>query len=227
MKPVFARCLPFAVFMAFIALEEMLRALTARGFIKLDAAAFFCLYPLKTVIVGVILYRYRKEYTELRFADLKNVPASLAVSLVGVLVFGLWVRMTWTFGLSAAPAGFDPGALHDEALRFIVTLFRIAGAVVVVPVMEELFWRSFLIRYMIDKDFESVPVGTFTWGSFLVTALLFGTEHHYIIAGVMAGVAYNLVVYRTRSLAQCVLAHSVTNLALAIYVISTQKWHFW
>ena len=227
MKPVFARCLPFAVFMAFIALKEMLRVLIAHGFIELDATAFFYLYPLKIVIVGALLYRYRKEYTELCFADLKKIPTSLAVFFVGILVFGLWICMTWTLGSSAAPAGFDPGALHGEALRVTITLFRVTGAVLVVPVMEELFWRSFLIRYIIDKDFEKVPMGTFTWGSFLVTALLFGTEHHYIIAGVMAGVVYNLVIYRTRSLAQCVLAHSVTNLALAVYVISTQKWHFW
>ena len=108
-----------------------------------------------------------------------------------------------------------------------MTFFRIAGAVLVVPLMEELFWRSFLIRYIIDKNFDSVRMGTFTWASFLITAVLFGFEHNYILAGIMAGVFYNLLLYKTRSLAQCVLAHAVTNLALAIYVVSTGKWQFW
>jgi hypothetical protein len=108
-----------------------------------------------------------------------------------------------------------------------MVLFRMAGAVLIVPLMEELFWRSFLIRYIIDKNFENVPPGTFTWVSFLLTVVLFGFEHHYILAGMMAGVFYNLLLYRTRSLAQCVLSHAVTNLALGIYVVSTGKWQFW
>jgi CAAX prenyl protease-like protein len=99
--------------------------------------------------------------------------------------------------------------------------------VLVVPLMEELFWRSFLLRYLIDQNFESVPVGSFTWPSFLVTTVLFGLEHHFLVAGMLAGAIYSLLLYRTRSLAQCVLAHAVTNLALAGYVLYTGNWYFW
>jgi CAAX prenyl protease-like protein len=60
-----------------------------------------------------------------------------------------------------------------------------------------------------------------------LTVVLFGLEHNFILAGVMAGIAYNLLLYRTKSLAHCILAHAVTNLALAIYVITTGKWQFW
>jgi CAAX prenyl protease-like protein len=56
---------------------------------------------------------------------------------------------------------------------------------------------------------------------------MFGFEHNYILAGIMAGVAYNILLYKTRSLAQCVLAHAVTNLALAVYVVVTGNWQFW
>jgi CAAX prenyl protease-like protein len=93
--------------------------------------------------------------------------------------------------------------------------------------MEELFWRSFMIRYIIDKNFDTVRMGMFTWGSFLITVVLFGLEHNYVYAGLMAGVVYNLLLYRTRSLAQCILAHAITNLALALYVVVTGKWQFW
>jgi len=227
MKPALPRFLPFAVFMAFIGLDETLRTLIEHGFIKLEAAALYYLYPLKTVVAGYLLYRYRKEYDDLNFKELLMVPTTLIVSCVGVLVFILWIQMDWTLGASAPPPGFNPALLPGEVVRIVMTLFRIVGAVLVVPLMEELFWRSFLIRYIIDNDFKKVRIGTFTWGSFLLTIVLFGVEHNYIYAGIMAGAAYNLILYKTRSLAQCVMAHSVTNLALGIYVVFTGKWQFW
>jgi CAAX prenyl protease-like protein len=161
------------------------------------------------------------------FKDLSNLPATLSSCCIGLLVFALWINMDWTLGAAGVPQGFNPELLPGQNTRIALTSFRIAGAVLVVPLMEELFWRSFLIRYIIVKNFDTVRVGTFTWTSFLFTAVLFGLEHNYIFAGIMAGIAYNLLLYRTRSLAQCVLSHAVTNLLLAIYVVSTGKWQFW
>jgi CAAX prenyl protease-like protein len=93
--------------------------------------------------------------------------------------------------------------------------------------MEELFWRSFLLRYIVDDKIDTVPIGTFTWASCIVTVVLFGLEHNFILAGIMAGVFYNLLLYWSRSIVQCVLAHAVTNLALSIYIVYTGRWQFW
>jgi CAAX prenyl protease-like protein len=82
-------------------------------------------------------------------------------------------------------------------------------------------------HYIINCDFEKVPIGHFTWPSFLISTALFGMEHNFFLAGMMAGVAYNLLLYYTRSLSQCIVAHAITNLALGIYVISTGKWYLW
>jgi uncharacterized protein len=221
------RYLPFAVFMAFIGLNELLQALAKLGFLQLEATTLYYLYPLKTLVVGYLLFSYRKTYEELSFKELCRVPRTLVVFFVGVLVCLLWVRMDWTLDASSVPTGFNPALLPDPATRLILTSFRIAGAVLVVPLMEELFWRSFLIRYLVNNNFSKVPIGTFTWASFLFTAALFGAEHNYIYAGIMAGVVYNLILYQTRSLTQCVFAHAVTNLILAIYVVSTGNWQFW
>lgn len=226
-SPGFYRFFPFAVFMAFIGIDEVLRFLSAHGVITLGETANYYLYPAKTLVVGYLLYRYRKEYSELTFKDLSNLPVTLSICGIGLLVFFLWIQMDWTLGVTGKPQGFNPTLLSGKERQIILTLFRVGGAVLIVPLMEELFWRSFLIRYMVDNNFEKVPLGTFTWGSFLLTVVLFGCEHNYIYAGIMAGVAYNLILYKTRSLAQCVLAHAVTNMALAIYVLNTGKWQFW
>lgn len=226
-NPAFYRYIPFAVYITFIALDQVIRFLAGQGFLILGETTLYYLYPVKVLVVGYLLYRYRKEYRELTFKEMANFPATLAVCGAGLLVFFLWIQMDWTSAVTGTPQGFNPTLLPGRAGQALMTLFRVAGAVLVVPIMEELFWRSFLIRYIVDSNFEKVRIGTFTWGSFLLTTVLFGVEHDYIYAGMMAGVVYNLILYKTRSLAQCVLSHAVTNLALAVYVISTGNWQFW
>jgi hypothetical protein len=221
------RYLPFAIFMCFIGLDEFLRILADQGYFSLEESTLYYLYPVKALMVAYILYRFRGRYSELAARDLANIPATLGSLGIGLLVFVLWIKMDWTLGAGGAPQGFNPALVPGRTAQISMILFRAAGAVLVVPLMEELFWRSFLIRYIIDKNFDNVRIGTFTSASFLVTVVLFGLEHHYILAGIMAGVFYNLLLYKTRSIAQCVLSHAVTNLALAIYVISTGMWHFW
>jgi CAAX prenyl protease-like protein len=221
------RYLPFVFFIGFIGLEEFIRLLAGLGLIKIASTAMYFIYPVKALAIGCLLYKFRYHYSELAFRDISNLAKSLVSVAVGLLVFALWIKMDWTLGAVGLSQGFNPTLLPGRPTQLAMTFFRTAGAVLVVPLMEELFWRSFLIRYIIDKNIDSVRLGTFTWPSFLVISVLFGLEHHYILAGIMAGIFYNLILYKTRSLAQCVLAHTVTNLALAIYVVTTGKWLFW
>jgi CAAX prenyl protease-like protein len=226
-SPAFYRYIPFAVFMGFIGFDEFIRFLTDQGLLTIKITTLYYLYPLKTIVVGYLLYKFRKHYYELTVKDFTDLPATLSSFGLGLLVFALWVKMDWTLGVAGVPQGFNPELLTGLSVQIPMIIFRIAGAVIVVPIMEELFWRSFFIRYIIDKNFDKVRMGTFTWASFLLSVVFFGLEHNFIYAGIMAGISYNILLYRTRSLAQCILAHSVTNLALAIYVIFTGKWQFW
>ena len=221
------RILPFALFMAVIGLEESLRFMNGRDWINLEDSTFALLYPLKPLFALIALILLRRAYSELRWSDLAKPRPTFGSIGLGLAVFVLWINMDWTFGALSEPPGFNPHIFTGEGLRWSMTLIRIASAVLVVPIMEELFWRSFLLRYIINPNFTQIPLGTFTWGSFLVGALLFGLAHHFILAGIMAGMAYAWLLYRTKSLAQCVLSHAVTNLALAAYVLYSQKWWFW
>jgi uncharacterized protein len=223
----FPRCAPFVAYMLFIALEQVLRYGGDKGLLHLSDASFLYLYPVKIVTVAALLVLCLRRCDELNFGDFRNLPVTAASIVVGIVVFVLWINMEWTVGSTGAPPGYDPYLVQDSGNRSLLIAFRLFGASVVVPLMEELFWRSFLLRYVIKNDFTTVAVGTFTWGSFAAVALLFGMEHHYIFAGIMAGIAYNLLAVTTRSIAQCVLSHGVTNLILGIYVLSTGKWQFW
>ncbi|GFO56872.1 CAAX prenyl protease-related protein [Geomonas sp. Red276] len=220
------RVLPFALFMAGIALEEGVGLASRWGGSGMTAGGGYYLYPLRAIPVGALLLWFLPEYHELRLDELRRLGRTAGVVGIGLAVFVAWVLLDGRIGLGEVGA-FNPAALPDGAVRLVLILSRAAGAVLVVPLMEEIFWRSFLIRFLVDPDFESVPVGHFTWQSFLGTVVLFGLEHHQVVAGMVAGALYNVLLYRTRSLALCVLAHATTNLALAVYVVATGSWGFW
>ncbi len=213
--------------MAFIGIEEAGKYAVEKGMMSLSDESFFFLYPVKILCVGLVLLYYFREYSEIKIKDIRNVKYLLTSLSLGVLVFILWINMDW-FAFNTTPGrGFNPNIFEDSALRMFMIGARLSGAALLVPIMEELFWRSFLIRYLITTDFSETPIGKFTWASCIITVVLFGLEHNLIVAGMMAGLAYNLLLYHTRSIFHCILSHALTNLLLGIYVLQTGHWHFW
>lgn len=110
----------------------------------------------------------------------------------------------------------------------LVLVSRTVRAVIIVPIIEELFWRGWLMRWLIDNDFTKVKLGAYTPLAFWATAVLFASEHGpYWEVGLLAGIAYNWWIIRTRKLGDCMLAHGVTNAILSGYVIVAGKWEYW
>ena len=185
------------------------------------------LYVAKTVIVGAILWFWRHKYAE-DFSLGLSFGEFVAATLCGLLVLVLWIAPEEYFYQFDPGAGFDPYALTgSKAAAIGLIAVRLIGASLVVPIMEELFWRSFLMRYLIDVDFRSVAMGAFTWLSFLGVAILFGLEHHRIVVGLIAGLLYGLLLVRQKKLRGVVWAHAVTNFGLGVYVVVTGNWAFW
>ena len=222
-SPAFKRILPFAVYMGFIFALDLLKPLIPEGVLLDNFTAIT--YPVQILAVTGILIYYWKSYDELRFDQLKAVHV-LGALVTGVVVFVLWINMDWDFATLGSSVPYDPGILPGKAYYAFLAV-RLAGTALVVPVFEEIFWRSFVVRYIINQDFSVVKIGAFTWMSFIVSSLLFGSEHYLWLAGIMAGVCYNLLLYWSRSIYVCIIAHSVTNLLLGLYVIRTGNWQFW
>jgi len=183
-------------------------------------------YPIKTVLTAGLLVYWARSYREIR---LTFSPVAVGA---GILVFVLWIGLTAYLPWSRfhPPAeGYNP-VRESLASTLFFAGFRLAGAALVVPVFEELFVRSFAIRYLVKPDdFSSVPPGTFTWFSFWGSIALFCGGHKLweMPAAFAAGVVYTLVLYRRRELADCIVAHATTNLLLGIYVLLTGTWGYW
>jgi CAAX prenyl protease-like protein len=107
--------------------------------------------------------------------------------------------------------------------------FRFLRLVVAVPLVEEIFWRGFLLRYFINEDFDRVPFGTFSWLSFAIVTIIFGCSHSLPDwpAALLTGAIFNGVAYYTRSLSACVVTHALTNLLLGLWIMQTKQWGFW
>jgi CAAX prenyl protease-like protein len=212
------RILPFAAYLFFIVAGDVLERL------GVPAEALRWLYPLKVAAVALLLALFWRHYPELKHFRL-SPATSLTALATGVLVLLLWISLDTGWMVIGSPSGFDPRS-HGQ-LDWLLVAIRIAGAALVVPVMEELFWRSFLMRWVVSPDFESVEPSQLGLKSFVITVVLFGFEHNLWLAGIVAGAAYSLLYKRHRNLWSPILAHAVTNGLLGIWVVRTGNWSFW
>jgi CAAX prenyl protease-like protein len=156
--------------------------------------------------------------------------------LLGVGVFVLWIgpdllfpgyRGHWLFS-NVIAGSVASGLPEDVRGDSIVLLLRGLRASLIVPIVEELFWRAWLMRWLISADFAAVPLGKYSSQAFWIVAVLFASEHGpYWDVGLATGVLYNWWMVRTRSLGDLILTHGVTNACLSLYVVVLGKWEYW
>ena len=218
-NPTLSYIAPFLAFVGIMAIEKAAGLPTG------------WLYPIRVLAVTGILIAFSR-------APLAVRPSHRLLSAaLGAAVFVLWIapdvlfgpgyRHHWLFQnpLTGANASSIPADLKSS-IWFLV--LRTASCTLLVPPVEELFWRGWLMRWFIDQDFLKLPLGTYTPGAFWVVALMFAAEHGpYWEVGLAAGIIYNWWMLRTHSLADCIVAHAVTNGLLSAYVLMTGQWQYW
>ncbi len=186
------------------------------------------LYTVKVAVVTVALAlcfpRFRHEIKP----TVSVLPLAL---LVGLAVCAEWVLLNpFVPPLPGSNrTAYNPFA--EITNPFGVWAFlgvRFFGLALLVPVMEEVFWRSFGLRFASDQDrWQSLPVGTFTIPGLLITSSLFALAHPEWLVAFICAVAYAFLLRQTRSLFAVIVAHAVTNAALGVYVLLTGNWHYW
>jgi CAAX prenyl protease-like protein len=220
-----AYVLPFAAFMAALALVGGLESLGGEDGPFWLVESKYWVYPLQTLICGGILIWYWKEY------DWGMSRRAVLHGLFwGVVLFFLWVSPQMFLGAPRRTDGFNPFAIAESPAMFYVSLiFRMIRLAIIVPLLEEIFWRGFLMRYFINEKWQTVPFGAPNLASFSGVVVLFAFVHNFedFFGAIVAGVIFGAVAIATRSLGACVLAHAVVNLLLGIYILQTSQWGFW
>ncbi|RJG15141.1 CAAX prenyl protease-related protein [Massilia cavernae] len=217
-RAAWARILPFLTYLFFLLVADLL----ARFGWHADDLRW--LYAVKIGAVMLMLFLFRKHYTELYDASL-GARAAIVALVTGAVVLVLWISLDADWMAVGSAPGFKP--VTDGRIDWLMVAVRIFGAALVVPVMEELFWRSFLMRWIETPDFERLDPSQVKWKGFAITVLLFGFEHNLWLAGMVAGAAYNLLYVRHRSLWSPILAHALTNGLLGVWIVYTGSWNYW
>jgi len=212
--PVLARVLPFAVYIAFLVAESVFGP-------TLDGR---WLYAAQVAIVAALLAWFWPAYAELHRPAGTAARDWLMGVAVGAIVFALWINLDFGWAQIGSGRGVA-GELAGGDRQGAGLLLRLCGAVLVVPVMEELFWRSFLTRWLDQTGFLAVDPKSVSWRSIVITSAVFGAEHHLWLAGIVAGLIYGWFYRRTGSLWAVIVAHALTNALLEAWVHRTGSWH--
>ena len=197
-------------------------------------------YALRTIVCLALFVWLCPScgYARLRIRDL---PSAF---LVGVAVFAVWVLPEspwierWTalrdlyLRWAVLPLGKMPVPLTvfpfaPEVCGWPLALVRLAGSALVIAPIEEFFWRGLAYRWLIGRDFTKIDLGTLRWPILLAVSVCFGLEHDRWLAGIVAGLAYGLLMIRTRDIWAAVAAHVVTNFLLGLYVLAMGAYRFW
>ena len=216
-----ARCLPFAAFVALMASEPIVVGL-------LPAACYApWLYGLRSAVATGLLAWCWSELGELHTWPRWTVQGVARATATGLLVLALWIALDFPpFVIGDTGSGFV-ATREDGSLDWPLALLRLAGSSLVVPVIEEVFWRSFITRWLESRAWVALQPAAIGGRALLMSSIAFGFEHHQWAAGTAAGLAYGWLYRRSGSLWPAVLAHAVTNAGLGLWVIGTGAWQFW
>ena len=183
------------------------------------------------VAIGFLVY-FRKTY--FRQFPFRISPVSFLVGAIGVV---LWVAVCYPeiegkllvmLGFDLSRPGFNPFLIGDDSVRLLFLFVRFSILCLIVPVIEELFVRGWLIRWYDDPDFESVTLSNLSTKA-LIAASVYGVVAHPMeaVAAFLWFGLVTLMMRRTGNFWDCVVAHAVTNLLLGLYVLKFSAWQLW
>jgi exosortase E/protease (VPEID-CTERM system) len=198
-------------------------AIVAASFVSRAASGYFeSLYPLRFVAAAVAIWFFRDELKKLNWRFGWMAP------LTGTAIFLIWIASAWwtkeptPSGLGAALAALSPAA------RITWIAFRVAAAGLTVPVAEELAFRGYLSRRLIDREFDLVPFTSVTMLSMVISSIVFGLLYgQHWLSGMLAGMAFALVLKWRGRIGDAVVAHATSNLLLAAWVVLRGDWAQW
>jgi len=198
---------------------------------KLTGLPVAILYPLRVLVVTAVLLAFSRQLLAVRPSQ------PLQSVILGAAVFALWIGPDVVFGPAYRHFWLFENSVFGKAVSsippdlkgsFWFLALRTASCALLVPPVEELFWRGWLMRWMIDGDFLKVPLGKYAPGAFWFVVVMFASEHGpYWEVGLLTGIIYNWWIIRTRNLTDCIIAHAVTNGLLSVYILATGQFQYW
>lgn len=194
-------------------------------------------YSLRIVVTIALLVWAWRWYMPI--SGPRSAYLSTGVGVVaGVLGAIIWIALLAPFADTSVDEPWSPGAF----------ILRLLAASLLVPVFEEILMRGFIFRLawqwwearkqkisdplqvaLDDKSVNDIPGGAWSWMAILVSTLVFASGHHFYEwpAAIAFGVLMAVLWIICRDLLSCIIAHGITNFALALYVLQSGRWYLW
>jgi len=190
---------------------------------------FAASYVVKTVLTAAVLLVLRKQYTRIAWHYWWLGAMLGVVSIMQWIALDKGVLAIWPNYPRVTGEPFNPfTAIHNRAWLYTFLAVRWMGPTLVVPFMEEFFWRDFAWRSIIaPNDFHLADIGEWDWKAFAIVTLLFASVHQQWITAIVWGATIAWLLYFTRSLGTCIIMHAVANFLLGAYVLHTGDWQYW
>jgi uncharacterized protein len=200
------------------------------------------LYPVQALVTIGFVVHYRCYY-DFRW----SWKGGLAGVLFGSVGIGIWLLPTALYdhlgltqdptgwmgflGVKARNEGFDPGIFQSPAAWWASVILRFFRATVVAAVVEEVFWRGFLMRFVMDweGDWWKQPFGRPAWRSFCLVTALFVAEHSAADrpAALIYGAMTYLLCVKSKSLGACIVMHATANFLMCLFIMAYGKFGLW
>jgi CAAX prenyl protease-like protein len=203
-------------------LVPFLAILAASFLSKAASGQFEWLYPLRFLAAAIAIWHYRAELKKIDWRFDWLAPVIGAVTCAVWLIPSFWAR-----GAEANQLGEALAALPSAA-RWSWIAVRVAASVLTVPIAEELAFRGYLARRIVNRAFDSVPFSAVTTFSIILSSAAFGIMHgQQWILGTFAGLAYAGVMKWKGRLSDAIVAHATSNFLLTLWVLSRGHWSQW
>jgi exosortase E/protease (VPEID-CTERM system) len=166
-------------------------------------------YPLRFALVAAVLLLFRKAYRRDSW-HLSGLPV-----LAGALVAAVW--------LHATPAGAPQSAADilgsaEPASTALWVLLRVAGTVLLIPLVEEMFFRGYLLNRLDFGGFSGKAA------ALVLSSVAFGALHSDTLLATGCGFVFGLLALRKGRVSDAVAAHATANALIALWALWTGDW---
>ena len=237
-KPTIAYVAPFIIFLVVVQFYPSFSGLQqlSTETVSPSTITYMVMLVAQILIASALLFYFRKFY--LKDFPLRVSPWSVVVGVVGIVVWvGLchleieksFMALIGFDSSKVARPAFNPFEhLPNTAWRISFLVPRFMVLALIVPLVEELFLRGWLVRYVHDVDWEPVKLSALSWSA-LIAPTIYGVATHpgEAIAAIAWFSLVTLLMVKTKNVWDCVVAHAVTNFLLGVYVIWFAQWQLW
>ena len=176
-------------------------------------------YPLTIAIVASVLWRLKA------IDSLARWKITLPSVAAGMIAFAVWIALVRP-DLAASQAFANTLFSQSALVSSLWLLSRLIGSIVIVPIVEEMAFRGFLLPWITNRLESRLGLALARASALATTSIMFGLAHADMLAATAAGLIYGCIKLYRAKYTDAILAHGITNICLCLYALQNEYWSY-